>query len=250
MIREFANIQEASSAAVEHIMDLARTAVMDKGFCSIVLAGGSTPQKTYELLSANAHAEQMPWQQSHFFWGDERWVTSTHPDSNFSMADKALLSKIPVPPGNIHQITTTHKNPEAAALIYEKNLRDFFQMMGPAEMKNITGDTTIPSFDLVLLGMGKDGHIASLFPGSDLLEEKKKWVAAVPEGAGSPPVARITLTLPVLNRAKNIIFLIAGSRKKAILDTILTRPEEAEKLYPAARIKPAGNLVWLAAEKG
>ena len=106
----------------------------------------------------------------------------------------------------------------------------------------------VPSFDLVLLGMGTDGHIASLFPGSHLLEEKRRWVAAVPEGAGSPPCARITLTLPVLNGAKNILFLISGSRKREILDTILLRPREAEKLYPAARIKPAGNLIWLVAE--
>jgi 6-phosphogluconolactonase/glucosamine-6-phosphate isomerase/deaminase len=98
--------------------------------------------------------------------------------------------------------------------------------------------------------MGTDGHTASLFPGSNLLEEKKKWVAAVPAGEGSPPVARITLTLPVLNRAKNILFLLAGSPKREILNTILTRPDEAEALYPAARIKPAGNLVWLVAAQG
>jgi 6-phosphogluconolactonase/glucosamine-6-phosphate isomerase/deaminase len=98
--------------------------------------------------------------------------------------------------------------------------------------------------------MGTDGHTASLFPGSNILAEKQQWVAAVPEGIGSPPVARITLTLPVLNQANNILFLIAGSKKRGILDTILTRRGEAELLYPAALIKPAGNLVWIVAEKG
>jgi 6-phosphogluconolactonase/glucosamine-6-phosphate isomerase/deaminase len=134
--------------------------------------------------------------------------------------------------------------------MYEKHLRDFFYANPLAEMRNIAEDMTVPSFDLALLGMGTDGHTASLFPGSLLLEEKKKWVAAVPDGTGSPPVARITLTLPVLNQAKNILFLISGSKKKEILDTILARPAEAEELYPAARIRPAGNLEWLVAEKG
>jgi 6-phosphogluconolactonase len=250
MVREFTNIQQASSAAVAYIVDLAGSAVRDKGFFTLVLAGGSTPRQTYELLSAAANAEQMPWQQSHFFWGDERWLPANHPESNFCMADKALLSRVPIPAHNIHRITTGHKNPETGAELYERHLRDFFHLQGRAGMKSNVKDMAIPSFDLVLLGMGTDGHTASLFPGSSLLEEKKKWVAAVPEGVGSPPVARITLTLPLLNGAENVIFLTSGSRKRAILDTILTRPEEAVELYPAARIKPAGNLVWLASAEG
>ena len=250
MVLKFANIRQASSAAVNYIINLAQKAVLDKGFCTIVMSGGSTPQLMYTLLGEPANAEQMPWQQSHFFWGDERWVASTHPDSNYAMAHKTLLSKIHIPPQNIHQIATGNSNPEVGAEMYEKHLRDFFYANPLAEMKNVAGDITLPSFDLVLLGMGTDGHTASLFPGSLLLEEKKKWVAAVPEGTGSPPVARITLTLPVLNGAKNILFLISGSKKKEILDTILTRPGEAEKLYPAARIRPTGNLVWLVTETG
>jgi len=249
MIRKFATIEQASRVAVKHIISLAQEAVLDKGFCTIVMSGGSTPQLTYTLLGEPAYAGQMPWQQSHFFWGDERWVAFTHQDSNYAMIQKAFLSKIHVPLQNIHQIPTGNSSPEAGAKIYETHLRDFFQANPLAEMKNIEEEITVPSFDLALLGMGTDGHTASLFPGSDILEEKKKWVAAVPEGLGSPPVARITLTLPVLNLARNILFLIAGSRKREILDTILTRPEEAKELYPAARIKPSGNLVWLVAEK-
>jgi 6-phosphogluconolactonase len=190
----------------------------------------------------------MPWRQSHFFWGDERWVTSTHQDSNFAMAHKTLLAKVHIPPQNIHRISTEDTNPDEGAARYEKHLRDFFHTKPSAEIKKIAADLSAPRFDLVLLGMGADGHTASLFPGSSLLEEKKEWIAAVPAGVGSPPVARITLTLPVLNQAKNILFLIAGNRKRELLDTILLRPEEAEELYPAARIKPAGNLIWLVAE--
>jgi 6-phosphogluconolactonase len=249
MIREFANIQQVSIAAVRQIIDLAQEAVMEKGFCTIVLAGGSTPQQTYKLLSAPPNDEQMPWQQSHFFWGDERLVASTHPDSNFSMAYNALFSKVPIPQENIHQIPTENKNPVVDAEMYEEHLHDFFHSQTLNEKSNKTADMIVPSFDLVLLGMGRDGHTASLFPGSNLLEEKKKWVAAVPEGVGSPPVARVTLTLPILNQAKNVLFLISGNKNREILQTILRRPGEAEVLYPAARIKPAGDLVWLVAEQ-
>lgn len=248
MIREFTNIEQASSAAVQYILDTARSAVMAQDIFTVVLAGGSTPRLTYEILSEPANTAQMPWRQTHFFWGDERWVAATDPDSNYAMADKALLSRVAIPPQNIHRITTGLTSPEIAAEMYEKHLRDFFQPKALAEMNNATLDLSQPIFDLVLLGMGSDGHTASLFPGTKLLDEKVKWVAAVPEGSGVPPVPRITLTLPVLNRAKNILFLIAGSKKKEILNTILTQPTEAKKLYPAARIKPAGSLIWLVAE--
>ena len=250
MLQEFTDIRQASLAAVKHIVNIAGSAVLDKGFCTIVLAGGSTPQQTYELLSAPENAGQMPWQQSHFFWGDERWVTSTHPDSNFALAHKSFLSRVNIPPLNIHPMPTGHKSAESDAQVYEKHLRDFFSSKLLNKKRPGVKDMILPSFDLVILGMGTDGHTASLFPGSNILTEEKKWVAAVPEGVGSPPVPRITLTLPVLNQAKNILFLVAGSKKRGILDTILTRREEAEMLYPAARIKPAGNLVWIAAEKG
>jgi 6-phosphogluconolactonase len=249
MVRKFADIRQLSTAAVGHIIDIARKAVRNKGFCTIVMAGGSTPRLAYELLSTPANAEKMPWRQSHFFWGDERWVTSTHQDSNFAMAHEALLAKVRIPSQNIHRISTDDTNPEEGAARYEKHLRHFFHSKPPAEMKIIADNLSVPCFDLVLLGMGADGHTASLFPGSSLLAEKKKWVAAVPAGVGSPPVARITLTLPVLNGAKNIFFLVTGRVKMAILDTILTRPAEAQKLYPAARIKPVGNLVWLTSEQ-
>ena len=248
-VRQFKNLEQASIAVVEQVVNCARSAVSEKDFCTIVLAGGKTPRHAYAILSEPSSADQMPWQQSHFFWGDERWLASKHQDSNFSMAWNALFSKIHIPPRNIHQISTGHKAPEIGAEIYEKHLRDFFHSKPLTETFRISEEINFPRFDFVLLGMGPDGHTASLFPNSNFLEEKKKWVAAVKEETGSPPVPRITLTLPVLNQAKNILFLLSGSTKRKILDTILEKPEMAEKLYPAAHVKPRGSLTWIVAEK-
>jgi 6-phosphogluconolactonase len=249
LVQQFKNIEQASIAVVDQILNIANAAVSDKGFCTIVLAGGKTPQQAYELLSKPPRAEQMPWQQSHFFWGDERWLASNHPDSNFFMAHRTLFSKMHIPSQNIHQIPTRDQTPEISAEMYEKHLRDFFHSKPLTESSKVSENRTFPSFDLILLGMGTDGHTASLFPSSNFLEEKEKWVTAVEGSEGSPPVPRITLTLPVLNQAKNILFLLSGNEKKKILDTILDKPEEAEKLYPAAHVKPSGNLIWVVAEE-
>ena len=250
MIQQFQNIEQASRAAVGHILKIVRAALPEKGFCTVVLAGGKTPQLTYQLMGAALKHERIPLQHLHFFWGDERWLPEDHPDSNFFMVSETLLARVPVPPQNIHRVHTGFANPDTGAEMYEKHLRNFFRERFQAANTGVAEDISVPRFDLILLGMGTDGHTASLFPGSDLLQEKKKWVAAVPHGLGSPPVARITLTLPVLNGAANILFLIAGGRKREILHTILTSPAEAENLYPAAHINPAGNLTWVVADEG
>ena len=201
------------------------------------------------MLSAPTNAKKIAWQQTHVFWGDERWVAPSHHDSNFGLAREELLVNIPIPPHNIHPIATDFSSPEIAAEKYENDLREFFHMIFPAETTDSADGQLMPSFDLVLLGMGEDGHTASLFPASEILEEKKKWVAAVSQETGRPRIARITLTLPILNQAGNVLFLIAGNRKKEVLNTFVTCPKKAEKLYPAARIKPHGNLIWLVAEQ-
>ena len=249
LFQQFKNIEQASIAVADQIVNTTNAAVSDKGFCTIVLAGGKTPQQAYELLSKPPRAEQMPWQQSHFFWGDERWLASSHPDSNFFMAHRALFSKVQIPPQNIHQMPSRDQAPEIGAEMYEKHLRDFFHLKSLTESSSNSENFTFPSFDLILLGMGTDGHTASLFPGSNFLDEKEKWLTAVEGNEGSPSIPRITLTLPVLNQAKNILFLISGNKKKKILNTILDKPEEAEKLYPAAHVKPSGNLIWVVAEE-
>jgi 6-phosphogluconolactonase len=174
----------------------------------------------------------------------------SHPDSNFALVHETLFTRINVPERNIFPIPTGEGTPGEAAALYEKRLRDFFRDRLPAAAKCGSGTGDFPAFDLALLGMGTDGHTASLFPGSPLLAEQNKWVVAVPEATGSPPVARITMTLPVFNRAVNVLFLIAGKDKLKILETIKARPQEAGERYPAARVRPAGNRVWLAAEKG
>jgi 6-phosphogluconolactonase len=248
-VLQFKNVMQASIAVVGHMVNCAKSAVSEKGCCTIVLAGGKTPQQAYELLGKPASAGLMPWQQCHFFWSDERWLESKHPDSNFSMAWNALFSKVHIPPRNIHKIPTGYKAPEIGAEMYEKHLRDFFHSENLTETVRISEGITFPSFDFVLLGMGPDGHTASLFPGSNLLKEERKWVAAVKKNTGSPPVPRITLTLPVLNQAKNILILLSGNKKRAILDTILDKPDIAKTLYPVAHVKPTKELIWIVAEE-
>lgn len=250
MVRKFTSIREASEAAVLIIIEVARKAVADKGFCTLILAGGSTPELTYQLLTEPTSARQIPWEQCYFFWGDERWLPPSHPDSNFALVHESLLARVNVPKGNIFPIPSGEGTPGEAAELYEKRLRDFFQDRLPTAAGHHSAAGGFPTFDMALMGMGPDGHTASLFPGSSLLTEQKKWVVAVPEATGSPPVARVTLTLPVFNQAANVLFLVAGSDKLKILETISAIPQEAAERYPAARVRPAGNLVWLAAEKG
>jgi 6-phosphogluconolactonase len=245
----YPDLEQGSIAAANQILNLAQSAIMDKDFFTLVLTGGRTPKLLYELLSQSPIANQMPWQQSHFFWGDERWVSATHPDSNFSLAYETLLTKVQIPPQNIHQISTGHPDVTSGAEMYEKHLRDFFHSVPQTETGRASENISFPEFDMILLGMGADGHAASLFPGSPLLEEKNRWVSLVEDQIGFPPVQRITLTLPVLNHAKNVIFLVAGPEKRAIVNTILHEPEKAQKLYPAAMVKPTGKLTWIVAEK-
>ena len=248
-VQYYADLEQGSIAAAHQILQLAQAAILEKGLFTLVLAGGQTPKLLYELLSQPAIANQMPWQQSHFFWGDERWLSSSDPDSNFNMVYETLLAKVHIPPQNIHQISTGHRNAANGAEMYEKHLRDFFHSIPQTEINRTPDNISYPEFDMILLGMGADGHTASLFPASPALEEKNRWVALVEEQAGSPPVQRITMTLPVLNHARNIIFLVAGSEKQKIVQTILHEPDRAQKLYPAARVKPTVELTWIVAEK-
>ena len=245
----YPDLEQASIAAANQILDLAQAAILEKGLFTFVLAGGPTPKLLYELLSQPAIANQMPWQQSHFFWGDERWLSSSHPDSNFNMVYEVLLAKVQIPPQNIHQISTGHPNAASGAEMYEKHLRDFFHSIPQTEINRTPDNLSYPEFDMILLGMGADGHTASLFPNSPVLEEKNRWIALVDEETGFPPVQRITMTLPVLNHARNVMFLVAGPDKKKIVQTILREPDKTLKLYPAARVKPSGELTWIVAEK-
>ena len=213
-------------------MRAANEAVAQRGRFTIALAGGSTPKSLYNLLATNARTA-LPWDRMFFFWGDERHVPPTDPDSNYRMADETMLSKIPVPTANVFRMKT--ENPDAAAVAedYEQTLRKFFQQE-PGQ---------VPTFDLILLGMGPDGHTASLFPGTAALQEKSRLVLA--NWVEKMKTYRITLTLPVLNAARCVIFLVSGTDKAAALHAVLEEDVPGEQ-YPAKLVRPRqGKLIWL-----
>jgi 6-phosphogluconolactonase len=223
----FADLETLSLAAADLVARAAKEAVDSRGRFSMALSGGHTPRRLYELL---AQSGDLPWKHVHCFWGDERCVPPDDLASNYRMAAEALLTKVPIADVNVHRIHGEGP-PEEAARLYEEELRRFF--------------AGAPSFDLVLLGVGDDGHTASLFPGSETLSELKRWVAAVRAPAGTLPEHRITLTLPVLNAARRVFFLAAGERKAPVVEAIMGNPSSAALAYPAARVDSAGEVLWL-----
>ena len=216
--------QRAAEAAVRTIRD----AVQTRDTCSVVLSGGSTPRTLYSLLASQFRAE-IPWMHVHLFWGDERYVPPDDPRSNFRMAKETLLDHVPCPAANIHRMSTHFPSADSAAEDYERTLRNEFV----AEW---------PDFDLVLLGLGSDGHTASLFPGSPALAETTRWVVAA--HAPAEPQSRLTLTLPALTRAKTVYLLAAGSDKSDALRQVLEGPGDVLQ-YPAAGVRRGpGQVIW------
>ena len=231
-IRTLTTPQELFAAAAEEVVRAANEAVAQRGRFTIALAGGSTPKSLYNLLATNARTA-LPWDRMFFFWGDERHVPPTDPDSNYRMADETMLSKIPVPTANVFRMKTENSDAAAVAEDYEQTLRKFFQLE-PGQ---------IPAFDLILLGMGPDGHTASLFPGTAALQEKSRLVLA--NWVEKMKTYRITLTLPVLNAARCVIFLVSGTDKAAALHAVLEEDVPGEQ-YPAKLVRPRqGKLIWL-----
>jgi 6-phosphogluconolactonase len=207
------------------------------GRFAVALSGGSTPRRLYELLATAEFRGRMPWATTHLFWGDERFVPPDHPDSNFRMADEALIRRVPIPAANVHAIPTDG-TPADAARRYEQTLRAYY---GAAQL-----DPARPLFDAMLLGLGPEGHTASLFPGTAALAERNAWVLSV---IGAKPQARITLTYPALESSRAVAFLVAGAEKR----DILRRVRSGEAGLPAAGLRPQGELWWLtdeAAETG
>ena len=250
-VRRYRNLEALSSAAAECMCTLALECVNEQGMFTVALSGGKTPKLLYENLARRPYEARMPWPHIHVFWGDERCVPPDHLDSNFAMAFRVLISRVPVPSQNVHRIPAEIAPPEDAADAYEKILREFFgssvQRDTHANASSI--DEPFPSFDLILLGVGKDGHIASLFPGDKALKEGKRWMTAVHTPHGSPPVSRITLTLPVINRAGCILFMVSGFGKSGVIGSILEDRDTAGQLYPAARVRSEGRVVWLIDEE-
>ena len=210
------------------IVDLA---CASQGRFAIALSGGSTPKRFYQLLAASPLRDQMPWRRVHLFWGDDRFVPWSSPDSNYGMAHEALVAHVPIPPENVHGIPFA-ASPTEAARDYERTLKSYYG--------SDTLDSARPLFDIVLLGMGADGHTASLFPGKPALKERQRWAVEVPEPGLNPIVPRITLTYPALDSAKSVAFVAAGSDKMTMMRRVLAGESE----LPAAHIDPVGELIW------
>jgi 6-phosphogluconolactonase len=228
-VRVLPDLPALSVAAAVEVVRAAEEAVAARGVFALALAGGSTPRALYALLAdpTREFCGRMPWDRMHLFLGDERHVPADHPESNYRMVHLALLSKVPVPASHVHRVRA-ELEPDRAAAEYERELRSFFGRE--------------PSFDLVLLGMGADGHTASLFPGTAALEERERWVVAT--WVEKLRAHRITLTLPVLERARAVLFLVAGADKAPALARVLS-PRAGEEPLPAARVRPAqGRLLW------
>lgn len=228
--------QELSRAAADELVRLAGEAIQARGLFTLALAGGSTPKMLYALLACDTYRSRVPWDKIHFFWGDERHVAPDHKDSNFRMTQENMLSKVSVPAGNVHRVQSENLDARKAADAYEKELRDFFT----ARKLLANG---MPRFDLVLLGMGPDGHTASLFPGTHAIRERERWVAA--PWVDKFQTYRITLTPPVINNAACILFFVSGDEKAETLRAVLEGAEESDR-YPSQTIRPTnGTVRWL-----
>ena len=225
-----ANADDLAFRAAELFKSAARAHVDQRGRFVAALSGGSTPRGMYRLLASPPAVTEVPWESTHLFWVDERCVPASDPESNLGAAWRDLLGHLPLPPGNLHFIRGDFP-PEEAAEEYQMELAWFFQL----------GEGEFPVFDLIFLGMGKDGHTASLFPGQSALHEASRLAMAVK--GGTPNVYRITLTFPVLNRARRIVFLVAGMDKAETVKALL---EGAQLDLPAAKIRPLqGDVIWL-----
>ena len=223
-------VEDAASfarAIAEWITD---TALRTNGPVRIALSGGSTPRPVYSLLASAEFRDRFPWARTRWFWGDERFVPHDHPESNYRMAWDAMLSRAPVPSQNIFAIPTDG-TPKNAAQRYEQTLK---QIYGKPDL-----DPKTPLFDILLLGVGDDGHTASLLPGNPVLEERTRWVADVARGR---PEIRITLTYPAIESSRHVAFLLQGESKAAIFAEI----RSGRSNVPAARVNPLGDITWFA----
>ncbi|MGO9431571.1 6-phosphogluconolactonase [Rhodoblastus sp.] len=219
-----ADPETLAKRAADWLLDVATS---EAGIFSVALSGGSTPRALYELLARPPYRDAFPWARSHFFWGDERFVPHDDPQSNFRMTREALLSHVPIPAENIHPVPTQGFSPEAAAAAYQRELMTFY---GAEKL-----DPKRPLFGVTLLGLGADGHTASLFPGAAALAERRRWVAAVTDAKG---LARITLTYPAIESSRRVAFLVAGKEKNAIF----ARLRRGDGALPAAHVNPVGDL--------
>jgi 6-phosphogluconolactonase len=228
VVRIFPEVHALSHAAADVFRTIADEAVQERGRFAVALSGGSTPKELYMILGNKPYADRIDWERIHLFWADERCVPPEHGDSNFRLARELLISRVPIPGENIHRIRG-EAGAEKAAAAYEQDLKAYF------------GNGDWPSFDLAILGTGEDGHTASLFPGFPQVQEQRRLAA--PVFAGAEKRDRVTLTLPVLNHARRVLFLVAGPSKSRIVRSIL-RDGNPDGL-PAGLVQPAaGVCTW------
>jgi 6-phosphogluconolactonase len=230
-VRVYPDAEAMAGAAALYFVERAADAIAARGRFRVALSGGSTPKGAYAELASKELRTRVQWSSVDVLWGDERCVPPDHPDSNYRMANEALLSSVPIPPANVHRMPEG-PSPEQAAERYATVLREVFRLSREG----------LPRFDLILLGLGEDGHTASLFPGSGAAAESGRIVAS--SGVKKGGHYRLTLTLPVINNAAAVAFLVSGKRKSAVLRAVL-----AGGPLPAASVRPHdGALVWFVDE--
>ena len=226
-----ADAEALAREAARRVVAVAREAAAESGQCSLVLTGGSTPRRLYELLAGAPYRQEMPWDAIDWFWGDERCVPPDDDRSNFRLAREALLARVPIDRARVHRIEG-EAPADRAALAYEGIVRELVPDGG---------------FDLVLLGAGTDGHTASLFPAHPALKERERWVLAVHEARAQPVADRVTMTFALLHRARSTLVLAAGSAKRTVVRAVRTDPTEAARRYPAACMQ-GPTVAWLVDE--
>lgn len=228
-VRIFRDAEELARAAAEQVLRIARHSIEAGGSFHIALAGGRTPQRLYQLLADPALREHTDWSRWQVYFGDERCVPPDHPDSNYRMAREALLDHVPLPPGRVHPMVADPGDPQAAARAYEELLR-----------RELPEEGAGPVLDLALLGLGQDGHTASLFPGTPVLEERDRLVAAV--HLPKLDAWRVSMTFPLLERARQILFVVSGGAKARVVGDIARGT--AAPVYPVQRLAPQGTVLW------
>jgi len=223
-----ADAEQVANAAAELFVATAAKAIQERCIFRVALSGGSTPKRAYELLATKTFSQRIDWDHVHLFWGDERYVPSDHPDSNFRMTAQALLQRVSIPGGHVHRVKTELAPPAECAADYERTIRESF-------------GSSPPEFDLIYLGLGTNGHTASLFPHSAGLREKKLVFA---DNIEEVKAWRISMSAPLINQGRVVAFLMAGVEKAQVLQDVTLGPRDPERL-PAQLIAPQGELVWI-----
>ena len=224
------NLDQLAAAGAEICRTVALDAVQKKRRFTLAISGGATPREMHRRLAQAPYIHDIPWDKTHLFWVDERCLAPDHPASNYGNAQKDFLNRVPLPPEQIHPMPAG-LTPEQGARYYQKTITDFFNIK----------KGQFPVFDLIFLGLGRDGHTASLFPGHREVNEKRRLI--IPARGGDPDVDRLTMTLPLLNKAKQRVFLVAGPDKA---QTVKRVAEDRLQDLPAGRILPEkGTLIWL-----